>query len=337
MSTKYTIGSGDLYFGKLLRNVGHLKGGATLTITEDTNDLTAGLPAVTLASAKTAESAELKSASAEVSAENLADALGITIEQVGAGTSSIADEIKEFASAMASAKLLYDNVSNVVVKNAPSSEQTEEYVADGTKGAVAGDYKLDYPITAITDVSEVTLDGVSIPIEAKGSALTTDGTLSAEIDPSTGDLQFFTGDGTNANAKNITGALKIIYTPVGTTYSEGTDYTVAWDEGIVTRTSGSTITLSTDMFITYDHATATSKKLTFGGEAGLPDAVPMKFVHTKPDGKKITIMFYKAQWVGGLDLSFAESDWVTVPIDVKAIADTTRAKGDQLLNIEAEQ
>ncbi|WP_036226512.1 hypothetical protein [Mesoaciditoga lauensis] len=337
MSTKYTIGSGELYFGKNFRNVGHLKGGATLTISEETNDLTAGLPAVLLASAKTAENAELKAASAEVSAENLADALGIAIENVGAGTAHIADESDQFASATASINLLHEKVSNVVVKNAPSSEQTEEYVADGTKGAVAGDYKLTYPISAVGDVSQITLDGVAVPIEAKGSALTTSGTLSVEVDPSNGNLQFFEGDGTNANAKNITGALKIIYTPVGTTYTEGTDYTVAWDEGIITRTSGSNIALNTDTFISYDYATATTKKLTFGGEAGLPDPVPMKFVHTKPDGKKITIMFYKAQWVGGLDLSFAESDWVTVPIDIKAVADTTRPKGDQLLSIEAEQ
>jgi len=68
------------------------------------------------------------------------------------------------------------------------------------------------------------------------------------------------------------------------------------------------------------------KKLTFGSSWALPTLTNVKFVHTRPNGKTITIVFPKAMVKpGNYELKFSNDSYIVQDITITAISDGTSA------------
>jgi len=69
--------------------------------------------------------------------------------------------------------------------------------------------------------------------------------------------------------------------------------------------------------------------LTFGGNKNRLE-VPLRFEHTRPDGKKVIVIFYNATATGGFKLPFGQKTIMEHDITYKALAVSTRSAGDKL-------
>jgi len=56
----------------------------------------------------------------------------------------------------------------------------------------------------------------------------------------------------------------------------------------------------------------------------------LRFEHTRPDGDKVIVIFYNAVSESKLDLSFKKDSITLFDLTFEALADSTRAEGDQL-------
>lgn len=80
----------------------------------------------------------------------------------------------------------------------------------------------------------------------------------------------------------------------------------------------------------YDPVAGTSYDvIKFGGNKEVVE-VPLRFVHTRPDGKVIVVVFYAAVTEGGLTLPFHEDSVTLQDVTFKGLADESRAEGDQI-------
>jgi hypothetical protein len=117
------------------------------------------------------------------------------------------------------------------------------------------------------------------------------------------------------------------------TFTANTDYVVDAVNGTITfinsGTSGWTAD-STVYHLDYKYTPDASKTINFGGAPGGLPEFGLRFVHTKPDGKSITIEFNKAQTNGAAQFSFAEGAWNQIPFTFTALADATKDAGKQL-------
>jgi len=80
-----------------------------------------------------------------------------------------------------------------------------------------------------------------------------------------------------------------------------------------------------------DHSTAGSSydAIYFGGRK-TQNEVPLEFVHERPDGTKVIIIFYKSTSQGELMLPFAEEEVILYDVTWLALADEDRTAGDQI-------
>jgi len=244
------------------------------------------------------------------------------------------DEGFEFPDKTTTQYLNNADVESVVINNAPSSEQVEEYVSDGSKGSTAGDFSLNWPITATSDVASVVVDGVSYSVVGTGSADTSSGALSVEVDTSTGDLQFFEGDGAAANAIDVEGLIRITYTPVPTPLTEDTDYKVDPSNGGIIPIDTANYDTGTPYFVNYTYTYPTKKRINFGGSS---DEAPAQEIFLKKklaNGKVREFTIWKAKVTNGMQYNMAEEDFHELPIEMEMLADTTKPAGSQLMRID---
>lgn len=69
--------------------------------------------------------------------------------------------------------------------------------------------------------------------------------------------------------------------------------------------------------------------LSFGGSKVVSE-LPLRFVHTRPNGKDIVIALYKCVATPEITIPFAEEDVILMPISFQALHITSRSVGDQI-------
>ena len=80
----------------------------------------------------------------------------------------------------------------------------------------------------------------------------------------------------------------------------------------------------------YTPASGTSwDTMTFGGSKTI-DEVCVRVEHTRSNGKKFVVILYKAVSMTELLIPFAEEDFTLHDLVFRALADATRAEGDQI-------
>lgn len=334
----FDIGNAEMYLGKQERYIGTSKGDTGIRIEVEQTKLEAGFPRRTLATAKSAEVGTISGSTPNVSMENLATLMGASVENVSSGNYNIIDEEIVFDNKTQTFYLAHDNVSNVVINNAPSSQQVEEYIASGTSGDTSGDFSLAYPITATSDITSVVVDGVSYAVAAVGSAATETDALSVEVvtaaGATNGDLQFFKGNGVSADAINVEGVIRATYTPVPTPLTEGTDYNVDPSNGGIIPLDTENYTVDTPYFVNYTYTTVESKRIKFGGSATDTPEQQLKIVKKMANGKTRVFKIWKAKVTNGLDYNNAESDFHELPFEMEMLSDESKPEGEQLMVIE---
>lgn len=335
----YKIGLADIWVGKTKRYIGKLNN-ASIKTDEEKSELEIGFPKTVEESVVTKQTVTLSSETHNISSENLAMLLKTSVKSIGEGTAVITDEPITFADKTTTLALKNEEISSVSIKNAPSSQQIWEDFADGTKGNVSGDYKLPYPITAVSDVATVTVNGEVFPVKAVGSAETTDGANSVEVvtaaGADNGKLQFFKGNGTTADAIKIDGLIRIIFTPVPAALVAGTDYNVDSFNGAIIPISSGGIVTGQEYFVTYTKKTYTSKEIGYGGSTQQDDTFPIYLEAVDQQGRKTKGVFHKARIANGLDYSL-DADWHKLPIEFLCSRDETQPEGKQIFVMTIEE
>jgi hypothetical protein len=74
---------------------------------------------------------------------------------------------------------------------------------------------------------------------------------------------------------------------------------------------------------------ADRRRLTFGGDQDITEKTVM-LVLPGPGGQEFALTLYRCAVTGPGDLSFTKGDQVDLPLQIKALADTSRAVGDQI-------
>jgi len=343
MSTKnikqeYDIGNADIFIGKNKRYIGASKGDTQIKLEAEQAKLEAGFPKRTLATAKAGETGTISGTTPNMSMENLAMLIGANVVAVESGSKNVLDEEIEFADKYTTLYLNNQKVSSVVVNNAPSTQQIEEFLAEGTSGDTSGDFTLTFPITATTDIDSIVVDGVSYAVAAVGSADTTNGGLSVEVvvtaGATNGDLQFFEGNGATADAINVEGVIRATYTPVPTPLTEGTDYNVDPSNGGIIPLDTENYSTDTAYYVNYTYETVARKRLKVGGSSDEAPAVQLTIRKKTAGGKIREFTIWKAKVTNGMDYNMAEGDFHELPIEMEMLADTTKPEGEQLMIID---
>ncbi len=330
------IGNCDVYLGREKRKIGLLRD-VSLNAEIESKTLEHGFPSKVIDSRKISEKMTVKSTSSEISPYNLALLLGTKLIPVNEGTDNVTDEQLVFKDLNKTLYLLNKEVSSVVIKNAPSTQQIQEDFAYGNLGAVSGEFKLIWPIDNIADVSSVTVNGEIYTVKAVGSAAVESGVKSVEIvttaGATNGNLQFFVGNGTSADAVDIEGALRIIFTPAPASLVEDTDYKVdEYNGGLIPKPAGG-IDVDSTYFISYTYKTYEAFKIPFGGSTEESPEHELLLVHKKKGGKKREFQFFRAKIKNTFDYQLKESDFHELPIEFEILADETRPEGEQMLEI----
>lgn len=139
--------------------------------------------------------------------------------------------------------------------------------------------------------------------------------------------------------QNASGAAQSITTvKQGNTSLAAADYTVAKDAsgkwGIILTTAGSADT-SKNVVVTYGYTPVAHYRVTMGETAVDIAKKVVRFSKTV-DGKLFQVTLYSAAMSNGIKLSFPGADEenpVRIPIELEGDLDTSRASGDQLLEI----
>lgn len=79
-----------------------------------------------------------------------------------------------------------------------------------------------------------------------------------------------------------------------------------------------------DSYVTY---VTPNYKIGFGGAPGAMPELPIKFIHTRPDGHTIVVYFNKAQTTGTIDFAFTDGAWISTQVTFEALSATTVATG----------
>ena len=343
MSTKnikqeYDIGNADVFVGKSKRYIGASKGDTQVKLEVEQAKLEAGFPKRTLATAKAGETGTITGTTPNMSMENLALLIGANVVNIESGSESAVDEEIEFSDKYTTLYLNNQKVSSVVVNSAPSTQQIEEFSGSGTSGDTSGDFTLSYPITAVGDIDSVVVDGISYAVAAVGSAVTANGSLSVEAvttaGATNGNLQFFEGNGTTADAINVEGVIRATYTPVPTPLTEGTDYNIDASNGGIIPISTESYAVDTPYYVNYSYETVARKRLKIGGSAVEAPAVQLLIRKKTAGGKVRDFTIWKAKVTNGMDYNMAEGDFHELPIEMEMLADTSKPEGEQLMVID---
>ncbi|MFP5111826.1 IPT/TIG domain-containing protein [Bacillaceae bacterium C204] len=152
-----------------------------------------------------------------------------------------------------------------------------------------------------------------------------------------------TADEINAALKNvgaISGGASLTYKPSfteiksanrGTIASFKSDEEVSFKSGILTWDLQNVEKLSAAYYS--EDNTAGTRRVGVGGMKNIPINY-LRFVHTKPDGKKLTVNVFKAQAQSGFELTFDKEKETVIDAEFKALAVTTKSDGNLVEIIE---
>ncbi|MGE0493285.1 MAG: hypothetical protein AB7S38_29020 [Vulcanimicrobiota bacterium] len=127
-------------------------------------------------------------------------------------------------------------------------------------------------------------------------------------------IEFILLDGPSATS------LVIKNTAEDTTYTAGTDYLLLGTLNVVIRLSGGSISSGQTVRVAYDYQNITGKQINLGNQVSLAQ-VPLVFTHTRPNGKLITVNFWKASVNGQFENVFSESDFIINRPLFRSVAD----------------
>lgn len=147
--------------------------------------------------------------------------------------------------------------------------------------------------------------------------------------------RIYTLDGQNASGEKQT----ISKVAQGSkTLVDGTDYVAAQSAdgrwGILLLTATTAVT-STAIVVTYSYTPTASVKATMGDSVVTITPKVIRF-YKEQDGKRFQVTLYSARLTSGIKLSFPGADNdkpASLPIELEGQLDTSRARGDQLLEI----
>jgi hypothetical protein len=122
-------------------------------------------------------------------------------------------------------------------------------------------------------------------------------------------------------------------TPVEKT--EGVDYEIDYDNGMIRRLSTGTLTDGQDITIDYTWSRPAYEKLTFGSEL-TSNWYPLKFLIPKPDGYRYSLKVWKANPVEISDIPFDPADFTKFDVTFAALADRTKSPDEMLFSMEKE-
>lgn len=147
-----------------------------------------------------------------------------------------------------------------------------------------------------------------------------------------GRLYILPGQNASGAAQSITNVKQ------GSSALAAADYTLAKDAsgrwGIILTTAGSA-DITKNVVVTYGYTPAAHYKVTMGDTAVDITKKIVRFSKTV-DGKLFQVTLYSAAMSNGIKLSFPGADEenpVRIPIELEGDLDTSRARGDQLLEI----
>lgn len=147
-----------------------------------------------------------------------------------------------------------------------------------------------------------------------------------------GRLYILPGQNASGAAQSITNVKQ------GSSALAAADYTLAKDAsgrwGIILTTAGSA-DITKNVVVTYGYTPAAHYKVTMGDTAVDITKKIVRFSKTV-DGKLFQVTLYSAAMSNGIRLSFPGADEenpVRIPIELEGDLDTSRARGDQLLEI----
>lgn len=122
-----------------------------------------------------------------------------------------------------------------------------------------------------------------------------------------------------------------------TTYTSGTDYTVATNA--LTYVSGGTMTVGQYVAVEYSFSDAGANSLAMGGETKTPPTFRMDYVVRDDTGKAWQISFFKALADTDFKMAFQEREsghYTTYNVGFRALVDITKPEGGNMYEITQE-
>lgn len=119
-----------------------------------------------------------------------------------------------------------------------------------------------------------------------------------------------------------------------TTYITSTDYTVSTNT--FTFVSGGALTVGQSVALEYSFSDAGASSLAFGGETKAPPTFRLDYVVRDDTGKAWQITFFKAMSITDFKMHFSDrekGDFTTYNVAFKALVDTTRVEGANMMEI----
>jgi len=189
---------------------------------------------------------------------------------------------------------------------------------------------ISFEVAEITALNIQTAMGVSDDY-VETTAATPVNVTDEEISFSATDIVWETGH-TDISAVSI-------YTTAGTSGTALTvndDYVVDATNGTITAVIAGATEVDTTYYLNYTYTPAASKTIGFGGsEGGLP-VLGIRFIHTRPSGKKITVTLHRASTSGVCTLTYSDASWQSINMTFDALASSDQPIGYQLGTIELE-
>lgn len=308
------IGTGKAFVNG--RDVGQLKGDVTFKHSKEFYEVKAGFPETTLLKVLISESAEAQMSLIEINLDTVAALMPEYRLRVEGGADVTVSQ--EFLGSLYSYRW----------GTAQHSRWTDGTVSVQPAAVLAS--------TADAGATKVFLDSVtrfkagdSVTLR-KGATTETKTIASGGVVAGERSVTFTTplGNSYDFGALAVNGTLSL---------EEGTDYGLDRLEGRVIRRNGSTKISDGDaVAVSYIYRKEASKILTAGG-VSTTSTFPMRFEHTRRDGRKRVVEFYKCSVTGDFSIPFAEKSEAIWQVTVSAQADSSRPEGDQLYSIRDEE
>jgi hypothetical protein len=135
----------------------------------------------------------------------------------------------------------------------------------------------------------------------------------------------------------VSGSIKVCSLDRKTDYVVTTDWLLSG--GDIRRVSGGGISDGQFVALEYNFSDAGAQSLAFGGETKAPNTFRMDFTHKDSTGKLWQITFFKAMTMTEFEMAFNEresGDYTVHNISFKALVDTTKPEGQNLMEIVQE-
>ena len=299
------IGTGKLYINS--QDVGQIDGEISFTHGKTFYEKKSGFPATTVVSVLTEENL---SAEFNLLEANLARIRSMMSEYsavtVTPGVSGSTQETELQFSADKHTKLQY---GDLVMLSLVSTDRTETSVTgEVVAGATGTSFKLAYIPKSVSAVYD---NGV----------LLTEGMAGYTVALETGVITL----AASANAGDVTADY---VTEEDVTLTLNTDFYADMLAGTFYRASTS-IYEPTSVDATYTYNNAASSGFGIGGASSSSSDFVVEFVHKRRDGKYRVIKLWKCQISGDFTMSFQEQAESPVAITITALADSTKAAGQQ--------